>query len=127
MQANDTLSIVETMEVDGLQLRKTSLGDWEYLCEGMGGDPDTWCPAMDVLGPLSGSGIETVLNALSDARAQNCYAAVAAIQYALENDEGLEFLRRWNQGDFDVLRREWPDVPDEVFIGADPLFVPAKA
>lgn len=48
-------------------------------------------------------------------------AAVAAIQFALETDEGLEFLRCWNHGDFDVIRREWPDAPESVFIGADPL------
>lgn len=51
--------------------------------------------------------------------AQN--AAVAAIQFALETDEGMTFLRCWNQGDFDVIRREWPDAPKEVFIGTDPL------
>lgn len=48
-------------------------------------------------------------------------AAVAAFQFALETDEGLQFLRCWNQGDFDVIRREWPEVPESVFIGADPL------
>lgn len=35
------------------------------------------------------------------------------------------FLRYWNEGDFDVIRREWPDAPEEVFIGADPLYKPA--
>lgn len=48
-------------------------------------------------------------------------AAVAAIQFALVAEEGIEFLRRWNQGDFDVIRREWPEAPKEVFIGADPV------
>ncbi len=51
--------------------------------------------------------------------------AVAAIAYALENDEGIEFLRYWNEGDFDICR-EWNNVPDEVFIGADSLFKPEK-
>jgi hypothetical protein len=49
-------------------------------------------------------------------------AAVAAISYALDDDDGLTFLRLWFQGDFDVIRREWENVPDQVFIGADPLF-----
>lgn len=49
-------------------------------------------------------------------------AAVAAIQFALKTDEGLEFLRYWNYGEFDVIRREWPDAPEEVYIGADPLY-----
>lgn len=50
-------------------------------------------------------------------------AAVAAIKYALNGDEPMVFLRLWFQGDFDVIWREWGNVPDEVFIGADPLFV----
>lgn len=33
-------------------------------------------------------------------------AAVAAIQFALVAGDGLEFLRCWNEGDFDVIRRE---------------------
>ncbi|MDX9625917.1 hypothetical protein [Pseudomonas fragariae (ex Marin et al. 2024)] len=46
-------------------------------------------------------------------------AANAAIQFALRNGEGLQFLRHWNQGDFDVIRKEWPEVPEEVFIETD--------
>lgn len=49
------------------------------------------------------------------------HAAVEAIQFALENDEGLAFLRCWNEGDFQAIRDEWPEAPEEVFIGADPL------
>lgn len=48
-------------------------------------------------------------------------AAVAAIQFALETDDGLTFLRLWNQGDFDKTRHEWPEAPEAVYIGADPL------
>ena len=49
-------------------------------------------------------------------------AAVAAIQYALEcGHEGMGFLRLWNEGEFKTLRDEWDDIPEEVFIGADPL------
>lgn len=50
-------------------------------------------------------------------------AAVAAIQFALETDEGLVFLRLWMYGDFQAIRREWPDAPESVFVGADPLYV----
>lgn len=48
--------------------------------------------------------------------------AVAAIQYVLEHptEDPVEFLRNWYYGEFDVLRREWPDVPEAVFAGADP-------
>lgn len=48
-------------------------------------------------------------------------AAVAAIQFALNDPEGRAFLRLWNEGDFDTLRREWPDAPSTVYVGADPL------
>ncbi|OLU25466.1 hypothetical protein BVH03_17575 [Pseudomonas sp. PA15(2017)] len=53
-------------------------------------------------------------------------AAVAAIEYALGNDDPITFLRCWHEGNFDALRNEWEDVPDEVFIGADHLFKPAS-
>lgn len=50
-------------------------------------------------------------------------ASVAAIKYALQNGlDGLDFLRYWNEGEFDIVRREWPDAPESVFIGADPLY-----
>ena len=49
-------------------------------------------------------------------------AAIAAIEYALETDgEGLTFLHCWMHGDFVAIREEWPDAPEAVFIGADPL------
>lgn len=53
-------------------------------------------------------------------------AATAAIRFALEDAgdtyEAIDFLRAWNDGDFPEIRRDWPEVPDDVFIGADPLF-----
>lgn len=49
-------------------------------------------------------------------------AAVAAIQFALETDQGLVFLQCWNEGDFDSIKKEWPEAPNAVFDGADPLF-----
>lgn len=52
--------------------------------------------------------------------------ALAALTYAFENpsEEPLEFLRCWYDGDFQAIRDEWENVPDAVFIGADPLFKP---
>lgn len=54
-------------------------------------------------------------------------AAVAAIQYALQTDDMFEFLNYWNEGEFDKLRENWDDIPEEVFIGADPLHPGTKA
>ena len=56
-------------------------------------------------------------------------ASTAAILFALaveeEHYDGMTFLRMWNEGEFEAIRRAWPDCPDEVFIGADPLFKPS--
>lgn len=53
-------------------------------------------------------------------------ASVAAIEFALkidnEDGSGMDFLRLWNEGSFETLREWWPEAPDEVYIGADPLF-----
>jgi hypothetical protein len=49
-------------------------------------------------------------------------AAIAAINFALEAEEGLMFLRCWNEGDFKAIRGEWPEAPETVFIGVDPLY-----
>lgn len=54
-------------------------------------------------------------------------AAVAAIEYALKCDCGLDFLNLWLHGDFEAIRRDWPEVPDEVFVGADPLALSAES
>lgn len=122
------MSDQETMQVGPLELRKTEEG-WQYLSEGVANDPDNWCDATSVLGPFGGSGVNDLLDELSAAKTQlamsSSDAAVEAIQFALNDDEGLLFLRYWNQGDFDVIRREWPDAPEAVYIGADPLHKPA--
>lgn len=52
--------------------------------------------------------------------------AAAAVQFALQ--QGMEcstFLRLWNEGEFDVIRKEWPEAPDAIFIGADPSMTPS--
>jgi len=53
---------------------------------------------------------------------QDYNPAVAAIQFALENEDPVAFLHLWNEGEFDALRENWEGIPDDVFIGADPLF-----
>lgn len=52
-------------------------------------------------------------------------AGAAAIQFALTGEEGLAFLRCWNEGDFEACRREWPEAPEACYVGADPLHVAA--
>lgn len=50
-------------------------------------------------------------------------ASTAAIKFALDThtDGGMEFLRCWFHSDFESIRKEWPEAPEAVFIGADPL------
>ncbi|MFL1449213.1 hypothetical protein ACI77O_12530 [Pseudomonas tritici] len=47
----------------------------------------------------------------------------AVITYVLANpcESPMEFLRAWNSGEYESLRKEWPDAPDEIYIGADTL------
>lgn len=54
------------------------------------------------------------------------HAAVAAIEFALKTEDGLQFLRCWNEGNFEAIRDEWPEAPEEVFIGADQLHKPSS-
>ncbi|MDQ0655137.1 hypothetical protein [Pseudomonas cedrina] len=73
-----------------------------------------------------GTARETELVAIADKETYRADAAVAAIQFAIRGEEGLAFLRCWNEGNFDAIRNEWPEAPEEVFIGADPLHKPSK-
>ena len=53
---------------------------------------------------------------------QSSYNAV--ISYMLGKgymEEPLQFLRCWNEGNFEALREEWPDAPEEIYL-ADPLY-----
>ena len=69
-------------------------------------------------------------NALFDAvNAPN--PALAVIEYTLDTNNHdhesgvqLDFLGYWSLGEFDTLRRNWENIPDEVFIGADSQFKP---
>lgn len=55
-------------------------------------------------------------------------AAVAAIAFALDSaTDGIAFLRSWNEGDFDAIRKWWPEAPEAVYVGADPLHVQASS
>jgi hypothetical protein len=63
------MTVIKTMQVGGLELRKTEDG-WQYLSEGYQGDPDVWCPVQGHLGPFSGSGIEGLLDELAQAKAE---------------------------------------------------------
>lgn len=46
-------------------------------------------------------------------------AAIEAMKFALTADEGMAFLNCWLHGDFDSIRKEWPEAPEVVFKGAE--------
>lgn len=39
----------------------------------------------------------------------------AAIQFAMNDIDCGNFLNLWLHGDFDVLRREWPEAPEAIY------------
>jgi len=119
------MSQQETMQALSLNLRKTEDG-WQYLSEGLGTDPDRWCDATNTLGPFTGSGLNSLLDELAAAKkaANPENPSAAAIQFALSTEDSLQFLRLWNEGQFDVVRQEWPDAPAEIFAGADQYHKP---
>jgi len=61
------MSGFQTINIGALELRKTDQG-WQYLSEGMGNDADQWCDATSSLGPLGGSGVNSLLDELLAAR-----------------------------------------------------------
>ena len=61
------MSEVQTLQVGTLELRKTAEG-WEYLSEGLQGEPDRWCNAATSLGPFSNLGESILLDELVGAR-----------------------------------------------------------
>ncbi|MGF6282184.1 hypothetical protein ABH908_000331 [Pseudomonas frederiksbergensis] len=55
-------------------------------------------------------------------------AALAAITFGLTlGCEVANFLDLWVGGDFETIRAEWPNAPEELYVGADTLFEPASA
>lgn len=52
--------------------------------------------------------------------------AVHAINFALSTDQGIEYLRAWRQGEFDVCRNEWPEAPELCYLGAEPQGTPVQ-
>ncbi len=84
-----------------------------------GGDPAEWTTAYENLVEYVGD----IEEELEDSRkSDECFNAV--IEYMLGKgymESPLEFLRCWNEGDFDALREEWPDAPEEIYL-ADPLY-----
>lgn len=48
-----------------------------------------------------------------------CNKAVIDFVLSQKAECELEFLRAWREGNFKACREEWPEAPEEVYIGAD--------
>ncbi|NVL49832.1 hypothetical protein F2S72_08780 [Pseudomonas syringae pv. actinidiae] len=59
---------MQTMQVAGVEVRKTSDG-WQYLSEGIQNEADVWCNASSALGPFGNAGVFALLDELHAARA----------------------------------------------------------
>jgi hypothetical protein len=46
--------------------------------------------------------------------------AVAAIEYAVFTDEPQAFLKCWLEGDWEAIRKEWPNAPEECYVQMSP-------
>lgn len=69
---------------------------------------------------------DDLLGALEEPANNPAAAVVAYImdgENVNDNDDAMEFLHYWNEGEFDILRRNWKNIPDEVFVGAEVDFM----
>lgn len=78
--------------------------------------------------PLPPDTVQRVLQRLEEAEEEaEQDPATALIGFILEHANGPEgfdpiyLMETWNEGNFEALRRDWPELPEEVYIGADPL------
>lgn len=72
---------------------------------------------------------KNLIGALVDLHSNPASAVIAYIMdenNVEDNDDAMAFLNYWNEGEFDILRRNWKNIPDEVFIGAEVGFVPGN-
>lgn len=74
-----------------------------------------WGAWLGLGGGLKASDVEVELVQASEESAGPMWNAL--LNYVLENqsEEPLTLLRLWREGSFDTIRKEWPDVPDEMF------------
>lgn len=105
IEQGSEMSELETMQVGSLQLRNTDDG-WQYLSEGLGGEPDRWSDAADILGPFGGSGINDLLDALSTAKAALSVVQQDATRFRFIVDcpirEAVAISRKANDPSFDL-------------------------
>lgn len=66
------------------------------------------------------NGIHFAVNAAE--KQPNPSAAAIEFTLSLPSSDGVDFLRLWNEGEFETCRAEWPEAPKDCYIGADTLF-----
>lgn len=50
--------------------------------------------------------------------AEQCATWRALCEFLLSTDDPMDFLRCWNEGNFEACRREWPEAPEAVYPAA---------
>lgn len=74
-----------------------------------------WGPWLNLGGGLKASDVEVELVEAAEEPAGPMWNAL--LNYVLENqnEDPLVLLRLWREGSFEEIRKEWPDVPQEMF------------
>lgn len=112
INTNDDAEQIEIKSVG--QLVDEALSDAEKHCP--------YCDNTGIVHSITGEwyGVCSCKAALSNenTRLRNGMAAMTAvIEYAITDSDCDQFLKLWLHGDFDVLRREWPDAPAAIYEG----------
>lgn len=78
----------------------------------------SWSPWWNLGGGLNASDVEVKLVEAAEPPVGPMWNAL--LNYVLENqsEDPMALLRLWREGSFDVIRKEWPDVPKEIYPAA---------
>lgn len=52
------------MKINGIEVRSNEHGEWQYLSEGVGFEPDSWHPVSAFMSPFDGNGVNQLLDLL---------------------------------------------------------------
>jgi len=89
----------------------------------MGNETKKDDPSAAVAAPVDG---DVSCNGMTKDEAIQAMDRGEMVAHSTFTPDEMAFLRCWYEGDFEVIRREWPEAPETVFIGADPLHPKTK-
>lgn len=65
--------------------------------------------------PFIAAHINHVVETETEELRESQHILSVAIGYALEAEDGMDWLRLWNEGDYHAARKGWPDSPNNVY------------